>query len=74
MVLGDHEQQREPPEQRHRHRDITDEFFTEDAYEEQTINIVEEVVVPQPPDNPSGNGGFQPGVEDWDEENIPIAI
>ncbi len=56
------------------HRDITDEFFTEDAYEEQTINIVEEVVVPQPPDNPSGNVGFQPGVEDWDEENIPIAI
>ena len=56
------------------HRDITDEFFTEDAYEEQTIYIEDEIVVPQPTPNPSGNGGFQPGVDDWDEENVPINI
>ena len=57
------------------HRDITDEFFTEDAIEDQTIHIEEEVEVPQP-DNPGGGGGggFQPGVDDWDEENVPINI
>ena len=57
------------------HRDITDEFFTEDAIEDQTIHIEEEVDIPQP-ENPGGGGGggFQPGVDDWDEENIPINI
>ena len=57
------------------HRDITDEFFTEDAIEDQTIHIEEEIEVPQP-DNPGGGGGggFQPGVDDWDEENVPINI
>ena len=57
------------------HRDITDEFFTEDAIEDQTIYIEEEIEVPQP-ENPGGGGGggFQPGVDDWDEENVPINI
>ncbi|MBQ7750521.1 MAG: DUF5119 domain-containing protein [Bacteroidales bacterium] len=56
------------------HRDITDEFFTEEAYENQTIYIEEEIIIP-PPDNPSAGGsGFQPGVDDWDVENIPISI
>ena len=57
------------------HRDITDEFFTEDAIEDQTIYIEEEIEVPQP-DHPGGGGGggFQPGVDDWDEENVPINI
>ena len=56
------------------HRDITDEFFTEDAYEDQTINIIEEIEVPQPEPGSGGGGGFQPGVDDWDEENVPINI
>ena len=57
------------------HRDITDEFFMDEAIEENTINIVEEIEIPQP-ENPSGSGGggFQPGVDDWDEENVPINI
>ena len=58
------------------HRDITDEFFTEEAYEDQTIHIEDDTIVITPP-NPSGgsgNGGFQPGVDDWEEENIPINI
>ena len=56
------------------HRDITDEFFTEDAYEDQTIYIEEEIIVPPPEPGTSGSGGFQPGVEDWDVENVPINI
>lgn len=56
------------------HRDITDEFFTEEAYEDQTIYIEEEIDIPEPPPNPGGNGGFQPGVDEWDVENIPISI
>ena len=56
------------------HRDITDEFFTDDAYEDQTINLFEEIIVPQPEPGQGGGGGFQPGVDDWEEENIPINI
>lgn len=56
------------------HRDITDEFFTDEAYEDQTIYIEEEVEVPEPQDGGGGGGGFQPGVDDWDEENVPINI
>lgn len=57
------------------HRDITDEFYTFEAVDEQIIRIVEEIEVPEP-ENPSGGGGggFQPGVEDWEEENIPINL
>lgn len=55
------------------HRDITDEFMTEDAIENQTITIVEEIVI-DPPENTGGNGGFQPGVSEWDEEHVPINI
>jgi hypothetical protein len=57
------------------HRDITDEFFTEEAYEDQVIHIEEEIPIPEPnPSGGGGNGGFQPGVDDWLEENIPIDI
>ena len=56
------------------HRDITDEFFMDEAIEDQTIHIEEEVDIPKPENPDSGGGGFQPGVEDWDEENIPINI
>ena len=56
------------------HRDITDEFFMDEAIEDQTITITEEIELPKP-DNPGGGGGgFQPGVDDWEEENIPINI
>ena len=56
------------------HRDITDEFFTDEAYEDQTIHIEEEIDIPEPTGGSTGGGGFQPGVDDWDEENIPIDI
>ena len=56
-------------------RDITDDFYTIDAIEDQVINIEEEIVIP-PPDNPGGGGGggFQPGVDDWNVEDVPINI
>ena len=56
------------------HRDITDEFFTEDAIEDQTIYIEEAIDIPVPSNPDGGNGGFQPGVAEWDEENVPINI
>ncbi len=55
-------------------RDITDEFMSEENIADQTIDIVDETIIIDPPDNPTGNGGFQPGVDDWDIENIPIDI
>lgn len=56
------------------HRDITDEFFTDEAYEDQTIHIEDEIDIPEP-QTPSGiGGGFQPGVDEWDQEDIPIDI
>lgn len=56
-------------------RDITDEFMDEENIEDQTIEIVDETIEITPPDNPtSGGGGFQPGVDDWDQEDIPITI
>ena len=57
------------------HRDITDEFFTEEAYEDQTIHIEDDPITIEPPTGgTTGGGGFQPGVDDWDEENVPINI
>lgn len=56
------------------HRDITDEFMDEDNLEDQTIYIEEAIVVPEPQGGGSGGGGFQPGVDDWEEENVPINI
>ena len=56
------------------HRDITDDFFTDEAYEDQIIRIEEEISIPEPKPGTTGGGGFQPGVDDWDEENIPINI
>ncbi len=56
-------------------RDITDEFMSEENLEDQTIEIIDETIEITPPDNPtSGGGGFQPGVDDWDQEDIPITI
>ena len=56
------------------HRDITDEFFMDEALENNTIHIQDEIDVPIPENPQGGGGGFQPGVEDWEEENIPIEI
>ena len=56
------------------HRDITDEFYMDDAINDQTITIEDEILIPEPPDSGGGGGGFQPGVDDWEEENIPINI
>ena len=57
------------------HRDITDEFLSLEALEDKTIHIEEEIDIPKP-ENPgiNGNGGFQPGVDDWQVEDIPINI
>lgn len=56
------------------HRDITDEFFMDDAINDQSIYIEEEIDIPEPKPGTGGNGGFQPGVDEWDEENVPINI
>ena len=56
------------------HRDITDEFFTDMAVEDQTIYIEEVIEVPEPQPGTGGGSGFQPGVDDWDVENVPINI
>jgi hypothetical protein len=53
-------------------KDITEEFKNNpDRY----IFIEEpEIEVPIPPTPPSSGGGFQPSVDDWEEENYDIAI
>ena len=56
------------------HDNITDEYFTDDAQNEQIIQIEERIVVPEPDPSTGGGGGFQPGVDDWDQEIIPIDI
>ena len=56
------------------HRDITDEFMNDDNIEEQAIYIEEIIDIPKPEPGSGGGGGFQPGVDDWEEENIPINI
>lgn len=56
------------------HRDITDEFKTDEATKEQIIEIEEEMEIPPPDPGGGGGGGFQPGVNDWENEVIPIEI
>ena len=56
------------------HQDITDEYSTEMAHEEQIIQLEDEIEVPEPANPGEGGGGFQPGVDDWNEENVPIDI
>jgi len=55
------------------HKDITDEFFKQKGIEDQIIEIEEVIDIPIP-DNTGAGGGFQPGVDDWDVEDIPINI
>ena len=56
------------------HQDITEEYTTDDAIEDQTIDLEDEIDVPEPENPGGGGGGFQPGVDDWNDENIPIDI
>lgn len=56
------------------HQDITEEYTTEMAHEEQIIQLEDEIEVPEPANPEGGGGGFQPGVDDWNEENVPIDI
>lgn len=56
------------------HQDITEEYTTELAHDEQLIELEDEIEVPEPTNPTGGNGGFQPGVDDWNEENVPIDI
>lgn len=56
------------------HQDITEEYTTDMAHEEQIIQLEDEIEVPEPENPSEGGGGFQPGVDDWNEENVPIEI
>ncbi|MBO6097520.1 MAG: DUF5119 domain-containing protein [Bacteroidales bacterium] len=56
------------------HQDITEEYTTDMAHEEQIIQLEDEIEVPEPANPEGGGGGFQPGVDDWNEENVPIEI
>lgn len=56
------------------HQDITEEYTTELAHDEQLIELEDEIEVPEPENPGEGGGGFQPGVDDWNEENVPIDI
>lgn len=52
-------------------------FKTEDAIERHWLIIHEETFVIHPPENPNpqtGNGGFQPRVDDWQEEEGNIVL
>lgn len=53
--------------------DITDEFLTENAIERQWIIIDKTIVVPAP-EGGSTDGGFSPGIEDWEDVSTEIII
>ena len=56
--------------------DITDLFYTKEAVENQWLLIDHTIVIPEPPDFPGGNpsGGFNPGVDDWNDIKTEIII
>ena len=56
-------------------RDITEDFYTEEAIKNQSIHIEEDITIPVPT-NPGGGGGggFKPGVDDWTVVDVPINI
>ena len=56
------------------HKDITGDFMSDEAITDQIISIVEEIEVPEPDPGTGGGGGFQPGVDDWEHEDVPIDI
>ena len=55
-------------------RDVTSEFFTEEALKNKTIHIEEDITIPVPTNPGGGGGGFQPGVDDWTVVDVPINI
>lgn len=52
--------------------DITPLFDTPEAKENQWLLIDKEIEIEKP--EPSEGGGFEPGVEDWEDENTDIII
>ena len=56
------------------HQNISDTFFTPDAQQDQILNVEDSILVPEPDPGSTGGGGFQPGVDDWEQEIIPIDI
>lgn len=54
--------------------DITHKFYEEDAIKHQWIIIDEPIVIPPPEENPDGNGGFIPNVDEWKEIETDIII
>ena len=61
-------------------RSITREFEISDLFESDLCKehhwlLIDEVIdVPKPPDTPSGGGGFEPTVDDWEREEHEIEI
>lgn len=53
--------------------DISDLFLSEDCIDHHWL-LLEETIKIDPPENPGGGGGFDPGVEDWEDENHDIEL
>ena len=49
-------------------------FKTQEAIENHWLLIDDTWVIPNPKPNPSGGGGFQPQVDDWEEEEGSISL
>ncbi|MBE6251383.1 MAG: DUF5119 domain-containing protein [Bacteroidales bacterium] len=55
--------------------DITDEFNSAQAQEQQWILVDEVIELPEPTSNPNNSGGgFKPSVTDWEDVNAEIII
>lgn len=54
--------------------DITPKFSEPDAVEHQWLLLDDEIEIPEPPDEPGSGGGFEPGVDDWEDVNSDIII
>ena len=52
--------------------DITPLFRSKEALEHQWLLIDREIVIEKP--EPEGGGGFEPGVDEWDDEHIDIIL
>lgn len=54
--------------------DITSKFSEPDAIEHQWLLLDDEIEISEPPDEPGSGGGFEPGVDDWEDVNSDIII
>lgn len=54
--------------------DITSKFDEPDAVEHQWLLLDDEIEIPEPPEEPGSGGGFEPGVDDWEDVNSDIII